>query len=278
MSCGGWCIPCSLSSISFCFPFRLPGALLGELSFLGASLKRTASVTTKSVGVVAAIPFKRIVQLQDQNENLFRKFMLLVAEAGIVKLFSAEFRLKTEIIKLKKLLSQSTPIEEEKAVYDTADQEDDQEDDQEVGQEDGQEDDTAAAALASVVAIHVENSMSDTESDYASSECGSEHGSDHSLGRRRKKHPRGRRSGHKIVSKKNKRGHKFKASSNSEVFYRTKVAQAKKSVEEMQAELEREEREMNRLRAKVKGEEVHRKQMEKKMEFMHMKLAAAGLD
>jgi hypothetical protein len=42
--------------------------------------------------------------------------------------------------------------------------------------------------------------------------------------------------------------------------------------------MKKEEREMNHLRAKVKGEAMHIKNMEKEMEFMQMKLAAAGLD
>jgi hypothetical protein len=41
--------------------------------------------------------------------------------------------------------------------------------------------------------------------------------------------------------------------------------------------MEKEEKEMNRLRAKIKGEQVMRQQAQKEMEFMKMRLAAAGI-
>jgi CRP-like cAMP-binding protein len=229
------------------------GALLGEISFLGGSLERTASVKTKISGIVAAIPFRRIVELQDTDAGLYRKLMLLIAEAGIVKLFSAESRLKGQIAALKTQLSGLNARDES----------------------------NVKKVEEKKVEQKENSSHSDTDSDYGS-ESGS-HSSDRgsdlsSLEYHPGKHKRRKKKRGSILGqKRKKKSHKFLLSSNNEVFYRTKVAQAEKNLEEMQHELDKEEREMKRLRAKVKGEELQRKHLEKEMEFMQMKLAAAGL-
>ena len=266
------------------------GALLGELSFLGGSLERTANVTTRTNGVVAAIPFRRIVELQHTNDNLFRKFMLLVAEAGIVKLFSADSRLKKQIETLKKELEDRPTAVEKKEGQDEGGgdrkEEQEEQEEQEDRKEEQEEQEDKVFDTSREVFEQPSVSMSDSESEY-----GSEHGSDlssleHNSGHqgshhaihhaKKKRHKRKRRSSTGF-HKKNK-GHKFLKSSHTELFYRTKVAQANGKVEEMLHKLEKEEREMNHLRAKVKGEAMHIKNMEKEMEFMQMKLAAAGLD
>ena len=89
------------------------------------------------------------------------------------------------------------------------------------------------------------------------------------------KHRRRRAHNGKSTGKKERR---FHASSNSEVFYRTKVAQAEKTVEALQKLHVEEEKQKEKLRSRWKREQVQRKAMEKEMEIMRMKLAAAGLE
>ena len=245
------------------------GTLLGELGFLGGNRERTAGVSTKTAGVVAAIPYRRILALQDASHELFMKFMLLVAEAGISNLFGGQARLKKTIEDLKNKISAQPAGKEEEAS--TEDKEEPPHAAEEVKVEE-----PSAEKEEPPAEIEEEKSLYDSGSDYEDSEHGSDISASGSNGKRRKKKHRKRKSNLQGTGKK-KRGAKFLHGSNNEVFYRTKVAQAQKSVEDMHHELEREEKEMNRLRAKYKGEQIHAQQMEKEMEFMRMKLAALGL-
>merc|ERR1712166_1233073 len=89
----------------------------------GGDMERTASVKTISNGAIAAIPYKRILTLHETNSELFTKFLLLVAEGGIQKLFSGQLRLKGSIASLKKQLEQTVPLENQKEmeIFDTTD-------------------------------------------------------------------------------------------------------------------------------------------------------------
>jgi CRP-like cAMP-binding protein len=237
------------------------GTVLGELSFLGGDMERTASVKTTSHGIIAAIPYKRILTLQETNSELFTKLMLLIAEGGIQKLFGGQKRLKNTIERLKKQVQEQQKQQQE---------EEKQEEAEEIFDTTNEKEEKAFQQLQE------QKSISDTESD-----IGSEHGLDvesheHKKGKKRS-HKRKSSMSHHNGKKRGKRGAKFKASSSSEIFYRTKVAKAQHDLEDLQHEMEREEREMNRLRAKIKGEQVMRQQAEKEMEFMRMRLAAAGV-
>ena len=230
------------------------GTVLGELSFLGGDMERTASVKTISNGAIAAIPYKRILTLHETNSELFTKFLLLVAEGGIQKLFSGQLRLKGSIASLKKQLEQTVPLENKKEmeIFDTTDK------DKELEVQETEEEEEEKEEK--------EKTISDVESN-GSSDSGDLNSLRH--GKKRKSHIHGK--------KKHKRGRKFKASSSSEIFYRTKVANAQHQLQDLQIEMEKEEKEMNRLRAKIKGEQVMRQQAQKEMEFMKMRLAAAGI-
>ena len=70
-----------------------PGALMGELGFLENGHGRTASCVAHTEGMVAAIPYRRIMTLHESSPDLYVKFMLLVAEAGVTKLQATGKRL-----------------------------------------------------------------------------------------------------------------------------------------------------------------------------------------
>ena len=232
-----------------------PGALMGELGFLENGHGRTASCVAHTEGVVAAIPYRRIMKLHETSPDLYVKFMLLVAEAGVTKLQATGKRLGGRIGDLEAQIEQLQMLEQgskevPKAVAVSEDNDKDSKEEEEEAEE---------------VVEEEEEDDSGSEPSQVSNKSSHKHG-------RRRVSNRGKKKD------KNKKKREFSASSNSEVFYRTKVAQAEKTVEVLQLQHVEEEKQKEKLRSRWKREQVHRKAMEKEMEIMRMKLAAAGVE
>ena len=217
-----------------------PGAVMGELGFLEEGHGRTATCVAHSSGLVAAIPYRRIMTLHETSRDLHTKFMLLVAESGVEKLQSTVRRLSGNLRDLK--------------------------------------DQVLATANAS--ADDVGKTAQDKEGLTPKEEQSSEDQKKGESGGNAEPHPKHKHRRRRAHNGKNKgkKERSFHASSNSEVFYRTKVAQAEKTVEALQKLHIEEEKQKEKLRSRWKREQVHRKAMEKEMDIMRMKLAAAGLE
>ena len=83
-----------------------PGAVMGELGFLESGHARTATCVSHTDGLVAAIPYQRIMKLHETSRDLYIKFMLLVAESGVAKLQATGKRMGAKIVDLEAKLKQ----------------------------------------------------------------------------------------------------------------------------------------------------------------------------